>query len=226
MSFQESKAGRVYNVLILRTDRVVSTASIREACRLLGVGFQTAFVGLSRAGVLEPVIFKGVYYVRKPDERQLGTMREDSLDVIARACNLALKEDWYFGLATALKLAGLWEQQTLATITVVCKKRVKKNRANFGGFTVEFKQLTGVPFDKLVAKSGVKRFSQPARTLADYAYFNARAKQRDYPKIVRQDVYAKTGDKKKLEKQLSRLIKYYPKPYAKLMLQLLEVGEK
>ncbi len=222
MAFQESKAGKVYSVLILRSDRVVSTAQIKEACRLLGVDFQTAFVGLDRAGILEPVIFKGVYYVRTPEERQLGTIQEDSLDVIARACNLALKENWYFGLATALKLAGLWEQQTLTTITIVSKKRVKRSKQAFGGLNVEFKQLSGVPFDKLVVKSGVRRFSEPARTLADYAYFSARIKQRDYPKIVSQDVYAKIKDKKKIKKQLVYFIRKYPKPYARLMEQIFE----
>lgn len=137
VAFKSSKAGRVYNVLVLRREKIISSRELREACKRLGVGFKTALAGLSRAGAVEPVLFKGVYYVRSPEELQLGTIRQDALDVIAGACSLKLKDDWYFGLATALMLSGLWKQQHLATLSVICKKRVKRCKASFAGFNVE-----------------------------------------------------------------------------------------
>jgi len=222
MAFQSSKAGKVYNVLILRSNKVVSSSEIREACRLLGVGFKSAWAGLERAGALEPVLFKGVYYVRSPEERQLGTIQQDVFDVIAQACNLKLEENWYFSLATALLLNGLSEQQHLTTVTIACKKRVKRRKTSFAGLSVEFKQLTGVPFNKLIRRVGVKRFSEPARTLADYAYFNARSKANDYSSVIWQDVYAKTPGKERLLRQLTSLVGDYPKPYAVLMKQLFQ----
>ena len=226
MAFKSSKAGRVYNVLILRKERVVSSEELREACKLLGVDFKTALAGLSRAGAIEPVLFKGVYYVRSPAELQLGTIQSDALDVIARACNLKLKDNWYFGLATALLLSGLWEQQHLATLTVISKERVKRYKTTFAGFTVEFKQLSCVPMDKLVKKDGVKRFSEPPRTLVDYAYFNSRNKTGAYFKAILQGVYAKTNDKERFLKKLTVLAGKYPRPYAVLIRQLVEDAVK
>lgn len=222
MAFKSSKAGRVYTLLILRYERVISSDELMAACKLLGVGFKTALAGLSRAGAIEPVLFKGVYYVRSPEELQLGTIRQDALDVIARACSLKLESNWYFGLATALMLSGLWTQQHLATLTVVSKARVKRYKTAFAGFTVEFKQLSGVPIDKLIKTDGVKRFSEPSRTLADYAYFSARNKTSHYSKAMLREVYAKTKNKEALLKQLTSLIGKYPKPYAALMSQLFE----
>ncbi|MBI3588717.1 hypothetical protein HY995_04225 [Candidatus Micrarchaeota archaeon] len=222
MAFQSSKAGKVYSVLILRSGKVVSTDEIKDACKLLGVDFKTALAGLSRAGVLEPVLFKGVYYVRSPEERQLNTIQEDALDVVAKACNLKLKDNWYFGLAAALELAGLSEQQHLSTLTVIAKKRVKRYRTAFGGLVFEFKRLSGVPFNKLVRKEGAKRFSEPARTLADYAYFNARSKAGGYSRVILPEVYSKTRDRDKLLRQLISLAGKYPKWYAVLMKEAFE----
>lgn len=222
MAFQSSKAGKVYNVLILRSEKVISSEEIREVCKLLGVDFKTALAGLSRASVLEPVLFKGVYYVRSPEERQLGTTQKDAVEVVAKACNLKLKEDWYFGLATALMLAGLSEQQHLTTLTIISKKRVKRYRTSFGGLAFEFKQLSGVFFDKMIRKEGTKRFSEPARTLADCAYFNARKKASDYSNVIISEVYSKTKDKEKLLRQLISLVGRYPKWYAVLMKEIFE----
>ena len=222
MAFQSSKAGKVYNVLILRPEKVVSSDELNEVCKLLGVDFKTALAGLSRAGVLETVLFKGVYYVRSPEERQLGTIQQDALDIIAQACNLKLKKNWYFGLSTALMLAGLSEQQHLAIITVISKKRVKRYRTSFANLTVEFKQLSGVPFSKFVKQSGVKRFSEPSRTLADYAYFTTKSKSNGYADVIRKDVYAKTRDKNRLVRQIASLVGEYPKSFSVLMHQFFQ----
>ena len=212
--FSSSKAGRVYNALLERTDRVVSTREIKEMCKLLKVDFNSVLVGLTRSNALEPVIFKGVYYLRNREERDLGTTKEDPLSIVARACNLKLKKNWYFGLATALQLAGLWEQQTLTTITVVSKKRISRPKTVSAGMRVEFKQLTNVPFDKLVRQRGTIRFSEPSRTILDYAYFNARNKESlEYAKTIFKIVAEKAGGEEKLLKQAKPLISKYPGLY-------------
>ncbi|MEK6924559.1 MAG: type IV toxin-antitoxin system AbiEi family antitoxin [Candidatus Micrarchaeota archaeon] len=214
MAFSDSIAGKVYNVLLERNDRVIETKNIKSACELLKIDFTAVLVGLTRAEVLEPVIFKGVYYVRNREEKDLKTIKEDPLEVVARACNLKLKADWYYGLATALKLSGVWEQQSHVTITVISKKRV--NRAtSFAGMTIKFKQLSGVPFNKHVRKKGVMRYSDPSRTLLDYAYFGARNKESvDYAKTVLSELAKTKGGEEKLLKNASTLVNKYPGLYA------------
>jgi len=214
MAFSSSKAGRVYNVLLERNDRVVSTNEIRAACNLLKLDFKVVLVGLNRAKVLEPVIFKGVYYVKRREEKDLGVIKEGPLNVIARACSLKLKKNWYFGLATALKLSGLWEQQTLATATIITKKRVQRANTSFAGMAVEFKQLSGVSFNELVRQKGVLRYSRPARTMLDYAYFGARSKNSlDYAKTILKEISRKTVGEARLMDQASKLVDQYPGLY-------------
>ncbi len=214
MVFSSSKAGRVYNVLLERNDRVVSTKEIKAACNFLKLDFKVVMVGLTRAKVLEPAVFKGVYYVKRRDEKDLGTIKEDPLKVIARACNLKLEKNWYFGLATALKLSHLWGQQTLATATVISKKRVQRAEISFAGMNVEFKQLSGVSFKELVRQKGAIRYSRPARTMLDYAYFSARnRKSLEYAKTILRGITRKTVGEKNLMEGAARLVDQYPGLY-------------
>ncbi|MFH1199439.1 MAG: hypothetical protein V1708_00050, partial [Candidatus Micrarchaeota archaeon] len=76
MAFWDSGAGKVHNVLLSRNDRVVSSEDIKAACKALGIEYGTALSGLSRTGALVPVVFRGVYYVRDREERDLKTIKE------------------------------------------------------------------------------------------------------------------------------------------------------
>ena len=225
MAFAHTKAGRVYNALLERGDNVIATKEIKGVCKLLKIGFNAAFAGLTRRNALVPVVFKGVYYLKNREERDLGTIKEDPLSIVARACNLKLGGDWYFGLATALQLAGLWEQQTLTTITVITKKRVSGHaEKKVAGMNVEFKQLAKVRFDKLVKQKGVMRYSDPARTIVDYAYFTARSKQsREYAKTIFKVVAEKTGGRERLFEKAMPLIAGYPRLYAVFLEKFFEV---
>ena len=222
-----SLSGRVYNVLLERNDQIVSTKQIKTACKLLGVEYKTAMVGLSRDNVLEPVIFKGVYYLKNREERDLGTVKGDPILVVAQACNLKLGENWYFGLATALKLSGLWEQQTLTTITIISKARIQRSKTSFGGTSIEFKQLSKVPFHNLVRKQGIVRFSEPGRTLIDYVYFGARNKAYiDFGRIVFLKLAIKFGSKTSLIKKIKPLIGKYPGLYSIFLEKFFEEQQK
>src|SRR3989344_8702024 len=134
----DTAAGKVYNTLVERNDKIITTKDIKETAKLLKVDYSAAFVGLNRWAVLVPAVFKGVYYLKNREERDLGTIKEEPLSIVASACNLKLGENWYFGLATALQLSGLWDQQTLTSITVISKKRVYGPKPKVAGMGVEF----------------------------------------------------------------------------------------
>ncbi|MBU1197644.1 hypothetical protein KJ765_03970 [Candidatus Micrarchaeota archaeon] len=215
MAFWESEAGKIYNILLSRHDRVVSSDHIRTACKVSGVEFSTAQAGLARAEAIVPVVFRGVYYVKDREERDLGTIKEEAINVVARACNLKLKKNWYFGLATALKVGGISEQQTQTTITVITKKRIRGYRKAFAGMNIEFKQLSGVPFDYHIRKKGHIRFSDPSRTIVDYAYFGARnEKMREFVKAVLEDVSNKAGGRDRQLNRIGTIIRKYPNLYS------------
>ncbi|MEK6953720.1 MAG: hypothetical protein AABX01_01835 [Candidatus Micrarchaeota archaeon] len=222
MAFWSSDAGRVHNVLLSRPSRVISSNEVKRVCRAVGVKYKTALAGLTRAKVIVPVVFKGIYYVRDRDERDLETIRKDALDSVAQACALKLGKDWYFGLATALFLSGIWGQQALTTITVISKRRIQR-KSRFAGMNVEFRQLAGVPFSLQVSRKGHIRFSEPSRTVLDYAYFGARdPKMREFAKAIYFEYSATAGGKVKRFSRIRNLIRKYPRLYGVYLRRLFE----
>lgn len=207
-----SKTAKVYNALLSRSERVVTSDDVKKVAKDFKMNPRAGLDGLIRNGALEPVLFKGIYYVRNRDERDLQTIQEDPLRIIARACNVRIGKDWYFGLATALKLAGVWGQQTLTTITIITKRRVQHSESSFGGYVVEFKAISIPSFESDLRIDGVIRYSDPVRTLIDYAYLGARhGDANDYTRKILADLPRK--DRRRLIEQAEQLVAEYPRLY-------------
>src|SRR5208282_925167 len=147
--------------LLSRFERVVTSDDVKKVAEDFKMNPRAGLDGLIRKGTLEPVLFKGIYYVRNREEQNLHTIQEDPIRIIARACNMRIGKDWYFGLATALKLAGLWGQQSLTTITIITKTRVQHPETSFGGYGVEYKAISIPSFKSNLKVDGVIRYSDP-----------------------------------------------------------------
>jgi len=211
MSFASSKTAKVYNVLLSRFDRVISSNDVRKAAATFQMDPRAALVSLTRSGALEPVVFRGTYYVRNRDERDLRTIEEDPLRILARACNIKVGKNWYFGLATALKLAGVWGQQSLTTITIITKMRVR-SKGFFAGYVVEFKLLSIGSFESMIRDDGVIRYSEPVRTLLDLAYFGARrGNSGQYPRSILAAIPPR--ERKRIVENARQFVNDYPQLY-------------
>jgi hypothetical protein len=215
-----SKTGKVYNALLSRFERIVTSNDVKRVAVDFKMDPRSALVSLKRDGILEPVLFQGIYYVRNRDERDLHTIQGDPLRIIARACDMKLGKNWYFGLATALKLAGLWGQQSLTAITIITKTRILRRKVSFADYAVEFKVLSIPSFQSNLHVNESMRYSDPVRTLLDFAYFSARrGESGDYSKNVVAAI-SRTGRKRLLD-QAEQSLADYPQLYRVFLDRLL-----
>ena len=215
-----SKTAKAYNALLSRFERVVSSDDVKKIAAAFQLDSRAALVTLTRNGALVPVVFRGVYYVRNRNERDLRTIEEDPFRTLARACDMRLGKRWYFGLSTALKLANVWGQQSLTTITIITRMRVQRARASFAGYAVEFKVLSISSFDSMLRTDGIIRYSEPVRTLLDFAYFGARHGRSDeYARSVVTAIPA--TERKRLVEQARRSLSDYPRLYRVFLDRLL-----
>ena len=215
-----SKTAKVYNALLSRFERVVTSDDVKKVAKDFKMNPRAGLDGLIRNGTLERVLFKGIYYIRNREEQNLQTIQEDPLRIIARACNMRIGKDWYFGLATALKLAGVWGQQSLTTITIITKKRVQHPESSFGGYVVEFKAISIPSFESNLRMDEVIRYSDPVRTLLDYAYIGARhGDVNNYTRKILADIPRK--DRRRLIEQAEQLVAEYPQLYQVFLDRLL-----
>lgn len=73
----------------------------------------------------------------------------------------------------------------MTTVTIIARMRVQHAKASFAGYAVEFKVLSISSFNSMLVTDGIIRYSEPVRTLLDFAYFGARH--------ARSDEYEKCG---------------------------------
>jgi hypothetical protein len=138
---------------------------------------------------------------------------------------MRLGKGWYFGLATALKLAGVWGQQSLTTMTIITKTRVQHAKASFAGYAVEFKVLSIPSFETMLRDDGIIRYSEPVRTLLDFAYFGARRGRSDeYARSVIAAISAR--ERKRLVEQARQSLSDYPHLYRVFLDRLLSELKK
>ena len=106
------KPADISEILLKRGKRVCTSADIRE---LSGGAYLSAISNLLNTHWLVPLKgFRGIYYVRDPEERVRSFFKLDSFSILTLALNSALGSHWYFGRVTALSLAGIIHQPVSA----------------------------------------------------------------------------------------------------------------
>lgn len=95
-------------ILIKRYGKICTSGDFQE---LFGNGYLSQISKMTNSGWIVPLgVFKGVYYIVDPDEREKNTFRMDSFQILINALNRAIGREWYFGKVTALHLLGVIHQ--------------------------------------------------------------------------------------------------------------------
>ncbi len=114
-------------------------------------------------------IFRGIFYVRSPEEIELGSFRYSAYELVAKGMELKGIERWYFGLHTALKFNHMTHEH-FAVDTVVNERISRPRPVGIAGHKFRFIKMKGVLLDFGVAEEGSLRYSDPEKTLLDFIY--------------------------------------------------------
>lgn len=156
---------------LLRDEREVATsADIAAVARRIEADPRDAVRSLRRSGRLVP-LFKGFYYVRRPEELALTSPRHNHLELFAMAARAKGIGNWYFGLDSALRLNRMthedrrWED-------VVSDSLYRPAGVAVGGkrFVVRKWSPRLVRFG--VVRLGPLPYSDPEKTVLDLAYLD------------------------------------------------------
>ena len=74
----------------------VKSETIKGYCDLVNIDYDTAMRHLIPRGYLVR-IFKGIFYIKSPEEKELGRMRYNPLKLVSKGLELKGVENWYFG---------------------------------------------------------------------------------------------------------------------------------
>src|SRR3990172_12450109 len=84
----------------------VTAEELEGYCRLMRLDYGVVVRYFGMQGYLVR-IFRGIFYVKSPEELKLGRHRYDHLELVAKGLELKKVTRWYFGLHTALKLNNM-----------------------------------------------------------------------------------------------------------------------
>ena len=191
MRYLDEKAGKVHFAMTNRKLRCVSSQEISTLCKAFGFSPANIRQVLLRKGMLAPLFFKGIYYVKNTSETLTKTLPSDPLFLSSLACNKKLDNDWYFGLHTALKLNGLAGVQTPVKTFIITKKQIIPGTRVMQGMEFVFSRIKSVPFDIGIIERDDLRYSDQIRTVLDFLHLGIKKKNTKYAEVVLETVLEK-----------------------------------
>lgn len=158
----------VWETLVRKEKDVVTTLELEGLARRAGKDPRHAIDHLVKARRLEP-LFKGSYYVKKPDEVLLNVRRKSALELFALATRTRDVGRWYFGLHSALRLNGMTHEYSPVE-TVVSEKLYRILGIEMAGAKFIVHKWSSDLFGFGITRINGLPVSDPARTVLDLAY--------------------------------------------------------
>jgi len=197
--------------LQLEKREFVTAEELERYCRLMKLDYGTVVRYFGMRGYLVR-IFRGIFYVKSPDELKLGRSKYNHLELVAKGLELKKVNNWYFGLHTALKLNNM-THETFAVEDVINDKLFRANAFTIAGYKFKLSRLSPalLGFGIKNGENGV-RYSDPEKTILDFIYvwrYNGIPEEK-----IAADVngWAKTASKEKLR----AYAKKYPNTVARI----------
>ena len=155
--------------LLLDADKFVTSEKIKEYCRGLGLSYGTAIDYYTRHKYLVR-IFRGVFYLRSPDERRMGRDLYSPLQLVAKGLELKNVDNWYFGLYSALKLNNMTHEY-FSIDEVINDKISRPKPFKVNGYRFRFRKVKSglFGFGVTTGKNGI-RYSDAEKTILDFVY--------------------------------------------------------
>lgn len=147
----------------------VTARETEKYCKSLKLDPERAIRNLLKRGYLLR-IFKGIYYVRTPDEIMLGRDKYNHLELVAKGMELKGIKKWYFGTSTALKLNNMTHEHF--TLDYVINDRLFRAKpVNIAGHKFRFLKIKSdlLAFG-IVGK--LIRHSDREKTILDIVYIS------------------------------------------------------
>jgi len=147
----------------------VTAEELKHYCKTMKLDYGIVVRYFGMRGYLVR-IFRGIFYIKSPDELKLGRTRYNHLVLVARGLELKKVSNWYFGLHTALKLNNM-THESFAVEDVVNDKLFRANPFTIAGYKFKFSKLSPALLDFGIKKeeNGV-RYSDPEKTILDFIY--------------------------------------------------------
>lgn len=162
-----SKAELLMRKLWLENKRFMDYVSLKNMCGDLGVKDEDMVRYLLRREYLVR-IFRGIFYVKSPEEIRLSKINLSHLEMLANGMEIKGVENWYFGLHTALRLNGATHEYFPVDF-VLNDKIFRAREMKIAGHRFKFVKIKPSLFFGVEKKNELK-YSGLEKTILDFIY--------------------------------------------------------
>lgn len=158
----------VWRKLLLDGDKIVTSEKIRQAAQNLGKDYTRSLRYLQEHGYLMR-IFRGIFYVNSPEERDAGTSDRPVFKIVAEALALKSVKHWYIGLETALRINGLTHEYYTVNYVITDSYRTTKV-IRIADARFQFLKWSRRHFESGIRRAFDLKFSDREKTILDLVY--------------------------------------------------------
>jgi predicted transcriptional regulator of viral defense system len=203
----------IWRRLVIDRVAIATTEDLTRLCELAGQRYSRAVNYLQSEGYID-AIFRGTFYVRTPEEVQLGYIKRPVNEIIAMGLEKKGVKNWYFGLETALKYNHMTHVYFDVTWIVTDSYRTTKTVVMMGK-RLRYLRWKPSMFTFGIIERGIIRYSDPEKTLLDLAYresTNGRSSQTILDDVIeeytRYDRRTMRGYLKRYPKIIQKVLKW------------------
>lgn len=114
-------------------------------------------------------IFRGIFYVKTPDEIATGGTKYNHRELVAKGLELKGVKNWYFGLYTALKINNLTHEHYVIE-DVLNDSILRSKPMAIAGYKFKFHKLSSELFTFGIKSEGNIKYSDIEKTILDFIY--------------------------------------------------------
>ncbi|MHA1654822.1 MAG: type IV toxin-antitoxin system AbiEi family antitoxin domain-containing protein [Candidatus Thorarchaeota archaeon] len=161
------KSDMVMRKLWLTGKKIVASDTLARLCQQVGAEYGNMIRYLLHRQYLVR-IFRGIFYVKSPDEIRFRKIDTGHLELVARGLEAKGVENWYFGLSTALVLNGLTHEY-FAVEYVLNDRIFRAREIKVAGHRFRFVKIKPSLFFGIRERERL-RYSDLEKTLLDFIY--------------------------------------------------------
>lgn len=205
------KISKLLNKLWVEKEEFVTAEVLKGYCIKLHLDYDTTVRNFVHRGHLTR-IFRGIFYVRPPEDMVLRKERYNHLELVAKGMELKGVKNWHFGLHSALKLNNMTHEYFVIE-KVISDSIFRQKPIKITGYYFDFIKIVPPLLGFGIKTEGLLRYSDPEKTILDFVYL-WRQEGKDSERIMMDtSEWAENVSQKKMQKYAV----YYPKSVAKMV---------
>jgi len=152
----------------LENKEFMTAKELRNYCKSRKLDYDDVIKYFEKMGYFSR-IFRGIFYIKSPDELKLGKSRYNHLELVSKGLEIKDVKNWYFGLHSALKLNNMTHEH-FSVEDVVNDSILRPNPMTIAGYKFKFIKLSPSLLNFGINKKDGIRYSDPEKTILDFIY--------------------------------------------------------